>query len=235
MSHQQTSQVDWTRLPPDQLRKLEMMTRALRNPSEFVFGHIYTYDEVDPALPEKPFPRLEYLQRLIDAWIVEPRLCVVKSRRMIVTWLFLALDLWLAMTQPHAAVYVVSTEQAKSDKLLKRVEFIYNHLDPARIIKPAMVIHRGKEGDPTRIDFPELQSVIKALSSEPDALRQEGASLLHVEELAFVDNAEVAWKAMIPTVLGGGRMVVISSAQDGTLFKRLVFDDLSTNIGTSSV
>lgn len=195
-----------------------------RRPDLFVFEACRTYDEVDPGVESKPIPRKGGLLQLVQDWVEFPKIAVPKSRRMVVTWTILALDLWVALHVRNSQVYVASKNQTDSDKLLKRVLFMYDHLPP--IPKPYVKILRGKGGDPTKIDFPEINSKIEALSEDPDKMRQEGATLLHIEEFPFWQWPEESYKAMLPTVLGGGRMVIVSSAQDASLFKKIVFDEL---------
>jgi hypothetical protein len=215
--------LDLSRLSASDRKKVKAWSHYVRDPAEFVFGCCKTFDEVDLKNPVKPFPRKEYLEYLVHVWQTERLLCLVKSRRMVVTWLLLALDLWLTMFHDHASVYVVSDEQAKSDKLLARVKFLYDHL-PSDFYKPEMIIHKGGQGDPKRIDFPAVHSKIEGLSQDPEAIRQEGATLLHIEELQIWQWPEQSWRAIMPAIMGGGRIIVVGTPAAGTFFEKLVFD-----------
>lgn len=196
----------------------------------FITDLCWTYDEVDPDNPVKLIPPLEYLRQMLLAWEQVSLLAITKSRRMIVTWTLLALDLHTALTVPYSSVFVASDDQVKSDKLLNRVEFMFNHLSN-KFYKPKPIIHHGQGGDPTKIEFPALGSKIEALSQNPDKLRQEGATLLHFEEVTAWQWPEEAWKAARPTVQGGGKVVMVSSARAGTFFKKVVFDELGLPVG----
>jgi hypothetical protein len=201
-----------------------------KNRYAFLTRSCYTQDEVDRVNPVKLLPRKPHIQLLTQLWEREPLMVVVKSRRMQVTWQLLGLDLHMALFEPHSVTFIVSDEQVKSDRLLGRLWFILKNI-PERSLLPEPKVHLGKEGDPTRIDFPGVESSIVALSQDPEDLRQEGATLIHAEEIGSWKWPEKSWEAMLPTVQGGGKLVVVGTARAGTFFEQLVKDDLSVPVG----
>lgn len=203
----------------------------------FLTEQCWTKDEVAPDEPIKLFPALPHLKYILKLWETERLLAVPKSRRMMMTWLMCALDLHLAMYVPHSAVYIVSSDLAKSEKLVGRCKFIYDRLDEKQVLKPTMSMRLGVRGDPTKLTF-ESGATIEALPGEPEKLRQESASLVHWEEIGSwqTDTPERAWKAILPTLQSskgstGGRVVVVSSARAGSFFHRLVTDNLGVAVG----
>lgn len=183
----------------------------------------------------KLIPALPHIKRFVDSWEQERLIAYLKSRRMVATWTMLALDFHLALFAEHSAIYVISMDQSKSNELLKRVVFMYENL-PADFPKPKIKIHKGhQDGNPRRIDFPEVNSFIEGVSQEPDAIRGKGATLLHVEELAFWQWPELSWKAMLPTIQGGGKMAIVSTSLANSYFNRLVSDELEQERGQGSL
>lgn len=216
----------WTKAKPEVVKASAQWLPYYKDRCKFLFELCFTEDEVDTAKPVKLIPDLRHLRILIEAWETERLLAVVKSRRMLVSWACTALELHMAMTTPHSHIYIGSSDQKKSDIFVNRAKFIYEHL-PKEMPKPQIDARMGQFGYPTRISFKETESFIEGIPGDPQKLRQEGATLIRLEEIAFWKPgwADLAYQAILPTIMGGGKLVMVSSARDGTFFKRLVFDE----------
>ncbi len=212
--------------------ELELAARALGSPYSFIGRWAWTFDEAEAGKPDgqviRQFPRKPHIRAYIHAWLNTNLLIVPKSRRMLATWTFCALDYWLAMSRGNVRQFIASTKKTKSDKLLARCLFIHEHLpEMPHFPRPRVERKNGQEGDPTRLDFPELGSSIQSVSEEPDELRQEGATGIHCEEFQSWKWQERAWTALRPVVQGGGKLVVVGTPMAGTFFRDLVFDQTS--------
>ena len=181
-------------------------------------GKIFTLDQTDFKNPVKPFPTKPHLEHLTRAWLDNPMMLVPKSRRMMLSWLMAWLHLWMAMFHPGRSIFIVSDKEQKSDELVRRCEFMYTNIPEGCILKPTV---RSKY---CALEFPGLDSYIMGLPSGAAQLRQYTASALLFDEFAFWTDAMETLGAARPTIEGGGRLTIISSAQDGP-YKRLVFDE----------
>jgi len=189
-----------------------------RNPWAMVEdGCIYTLEETNILNPIKPLPNHPWLKEVANQWLSEPLLAVFKSRRMIITWTMVFLHLWLAMFREGAAIFLVSDKEEKSDELVKRVAFIYNHIPDDMVLKP--------EGKYTycNFKFPGLNSRIQGVAQGADQLRQFSATAILCDEFAFWERARETFMASKPTIDGGGKITLISSPREG-FFKELCFD-----------
>lgn len=189
----------------------------------------YTFDEVDADHPVKLIPPKPHIWHMCQAFSQHRLCCFPKSRRMIVTWTLCALDLVTAMYTPYSHIYIISSDQTKSDSLVGRVRFLYDNL-PDWLLKPTMTYFKGEKGGIRVVNFPEQHSFVAGLPSDPEKIRQEGATLLHIEEMAFWQWAAQAYRAMLPTIQGKGKMMIASSAQSNTHFGHIVFDEQGTNV-----
>ena len=72
------------------------MKRWSSDPWAFILECCWTIDEAD-AGKIKRFPDKEYLKHVCTVWLRENLLAVPKSRRMLLTWVMLALHLWAAL------------------------------------------------------------------------------------------------------------------------------------------
>ena len=72
-----------------------------RSPWAFIRDACKTLDEADNG-NVKPFPDLPYLRHICEVWGRHKMLAIPKSRRMMLTWLMLALHLHLALFCPKS-------------------------------------------------------------------------------------------------------------------------------------
>ena len=220
-------------MPPDASDELQRVAKSTYRYTMDRFAFLveccYTRDEVAPEDQRiKLIPPKEYIRLMVQDWRTYPKIAFPKSRRMIVTWTYLALDLSEALFSRGSSVFVVSDDLEKSGLLLSRIEFMYEHLPTDKFpIKPTMDVIHGVKGLPVLLTFPSMGSSIKALSQNPDDLRQEGATLIHIEEFSIWKWPELSWQAIVPTTLGGGRIVMVGNARNGTMFERVVKDQLN--------
>lgn len=192
-----------------------------RSPWAFIRDACVTRDEVDEGAV-KPFPRLPYLRRICEVWEAHKLLAIPKSRRMMLTWIMLALHLHLALFVPRSAVFVQSKKADDSDYLIggDRMLFLYNNLP----------------GWLRRYGLPEVQrkqyhllfsngSMVRAVSQGADQLRGYTATAILCDEIAFWERAAETWRALRPIVQGGGRVTLVSSASPG-FFEAVVNGEL---------
>ena len=138
---------------------------------------------------------------------------------MMMTWLMVFLHTWMAMFREGAAIYFVSDKEEKSDELVRRAGFIYNHIPDDKLLKPMAKLSY------CYLEFPGLNSFIQGVPQGADQLRQYGATAIFADEIAFWDKARETFMASKPTIDGGGKFTGISSPKDG-FFKELCFDQI---------
>jgi phage FluMu gp28-like protein len=190
-----------------------------RDPWQWILDCVWTIDETDGTT--KRFPNKEYFPYVVNAWMESSILAVPKSRRMMATWLFLALHLWAAIFRPHSAVFIQSQKAEKSEWLVgeQRMWFIYQKLPqdypwpkPTRLLK-------GKGG----IGYVVFDngSYIMAIGEGADQFRQYTASHVMLDEVAFWEKAKESYTGTLPAIQGGGKVVLISTAEPG-FFEQVV-------------
>jgi hypothetical protein len=180
-------------------------------------GAIYTLDQADVINPVKLFPNRPWLQEITTEWLNEPLLAIFKSRRMTITWLFIFLHLWMVLFKEGRAVFFVSDKEEKSDELVQRAVFIYNHIPDELMLKPRI------KPSYCYLEVPGLDSYIQGVAQGADQLRQYTASAIFADEFAFWEKARETFGASKPTIDGGGKFTCVSSPKEG-FFKELCFD-----------
>jgi hypothetical protein len=203
---------------------LERLSRVRRDPVEFL-KCVRTRDEVDQKCPVKAFPwETDYVRLYAKLWVKERFLAVPKSRRMMMSWLNIALFTWDAMWNRGRAYAFVSKKEDDSDDLVKRAKFIVDNLDEKLLPKEIVPVCEYKYG---KLTFPGIGSSISGFASGADQLRQFTFTGILGDECAFWDNAQKMYAASFPTLEGGGRFVLVSSPAPG-FFAHLVHDRLES-------
>lgn len=198
--------------------------RWKRNPTLFIDECIWTRDEADAGQVKK-FPQKEYLHRIDQLFISEPILAIPKSRRMMMTWRLLALVLWEALFHRNMTIFIQSKKAADSAYLMgdDRIMFMYGKLPAMGLGFWPKVERKIKDNDGKGYETVQLSNGTSffAVAEGPDQLRQYTASRVYCTEMAFWGTAELTWTALRPTIQGGGKIVIDSSANPG-FFQRLI-------------
>ena len=182
-------------------------------------GLIWTLDETDLSQPIKEFPQSDWIELVINEWLEHRLIAIPKSRRMMMTWTMALCHLWLAMFHEGANVFFISDKEEKSDALVKRAEFIFDHIPAGQLLLPK------KRSKFCLMEFPGLNSCIRGVPQGAGQLRQYTATAIFMDEAAFWEKAQETFVASKPTIEGGGRITLVSSAQEG-FFCDLVFDNV---------
>lgn len=199
------------------------MYGANGDPWAFVRDCVWTRDEA--SLRTRKYPDRDYARFLVGEWQQYPLLAVPKSRRMVVTWLFVGVAYWLARFHPYAKIACMArklgkTESEGSAELVKRAKFIHEQLDARVPLFPKCDV----EYSIGSLRF-ENGSEILGLGEGPEQARQHTFTYVLADEVAFWEQSYETWIALKPTIEGGGRITAVSSANPG-FFRDLVHDTL---------
>lgn len=183
---------------------------------------VWTQDEHDDASPYKRLPDKDYLRLLSYAWIHEPKVVVPKSRQMMVTWLYSSIAVhetlfrrakntaWISKKFDDANATIEKRIKSISDRLPRdREEF---EVPEAKFIKGIF-------------ECESSGSLVRAMGEEAKGLRQYTFSWVFDDEAAFQDQASGTVQAALPTVNGGGRFTLVSSANGKETFYGLVTEN----------
>jgi hypothetical protein len=218
-------------IPVDDLERYEFLRD---NAFEFLRHCVFTKDEVDAEQPIKRFPaddpNFPYIRFLVMMWQKKKKIAVPKSRRMTVSWTYLALIAHEIIFFKGRNWAVTSRKEEAAKELISRIEFIITNI-PENMISKGLIpkMKHGKmQSSPPTIEFPETHSKVQGHPQGGDQLRQYGFSGIFEDECAFQEESEATYAAAEPTIRGGGRFIKVSSRaiEDGGFFKKIVFDKL---------
>ena len=141
-------------------------------------------------------------------------LAILKARQLGVSWLACAYALWLCLSRANTPVFMFSQGQTESNELIRRVGFLHdNHQDRDSFPK---LIKDNTEGLAW-----DNGSRIMSMPATKRAGRTFSASLIVLDEFAYMLFGGELFTAAKPTIDDGGKMFVISTADGlGTPFHR---------------
>lgn len=154
-------------------------------------------------LPFKPFT---YQKHAIKCFRQHRLNIFRKCRQSGISKISGAFATWFAMFHAHKTVLIVSRRNEDAMGFLRdHVVFLYEHLPPwmKEVWKPV------KQNE-HEIIFPN-GSRIQSLTSHPEVLRGNAASLNIIDESGFIQGMDTMWAAGWPTLQHGGNVIVIST------------------------
>lgn len=160
-----------------------------------------------------PFDLWPEQRRALEVIQTAPRLIILKARQLGITWLILAEDLWDCLHHPGVVVLYFSKGQLEADELIRRVAGMYERYDGT---KSRLVKQNGSEL------VWDNGSRMRSLPATPSAGRSFTATKVRFDEFAFMQWGQQVYTAAKPTIDGGGKLIVFSTANgEGDAFHTL--------------
>ncbi|MCA9979248.1 MAG: hypothetical protein KDD89_00375 [Anaerolineales bacterium] len=153
--------------------------------------------------PTRPFCLWPSQLPIADLMVNERLLVILKARQLGISWMSVGYALWECVKNPGAVVLLFSQGQIEANELISRAEFMHDsHADD---------LPRITASNTTRLQF-ENGSVIRSLPATKKAGRSFTASLVVLDEYAFMQWSSELYAAVKPTIDNGGKLIVVSSA-----------------------
>ena len=178
--------------------------KCAKDPVHFMKKYVKIQHPQRGTLPFHLYPFQEAVLKIFQKNQEENKYNIVnKSRQLGISTLASGFSLWLMLFHHDKNVLVLATKQSTAKNLVTKVRFAYQAL-------PSWL----------KLDTPENNvltlrlsngSQIKAASKASDAGRSEAASLLIMDEAAFIDNIGEVWTAAQQTLATGGSAIALST------------------------
>jgi hypothetical protein len=154
-----------------------------------------------------PFRLWDAQRDLLHDMERERLIFILKARQLGITWLACAYALHLCLFKAGKVVLTFSIGQGEANEMLRRVSVMYQRLPEAlKNTLPAL----------TKENTEEMQwsngSRIQSLPARKTAGSGYTASLVILDEFAKNPNAAALYTAVKPTIDGGGKLIILSTA-----------------------
>ena len=152
-----------------------------------------------------PFKLFSYQKKCLKEFKKHKFSIFKKNRQSGISTLCGNFALWYAMFIPNSTILIVSKRDDDAMEFLaKHVRFPYDELPQwVQDLWPA-------DKTEHKIEFSN-GSTIKSLTSSEDTLRSNAASLVIIDEAAFIPDMGTMWSGGFSTMQHGGRCIVIST------------------------
>ena len=143
-------------------------------------------------------------QKIIVKALQENRFNILrKFRQGGCTTIASAYALWLAVFHKHKTIAILSKGDVESTEVLERIKLMYDELPT--FLRPAL-----EESNKHTLKL-TTNSVIRSRPSGKQSGRSLSASLLIIDEAAFIDNIGTIWAAAYPIISTGGAAFILST------------------------
>jgi hypothetical protein len=155
--------------------------------------------------------------RVMWLMMTQRLLIILKARQLGISWLCCSYALWLCLFQPGKMVLCFSQGQTEANELIRRILALYERLPEWMLAAVPKLVK-----ETTEILEWDNGSRVRSLPATQKAGRSLTASLVILDEAAFLAWARQLYTALKPTVDGGGQLIVLSTANGlGNLFHQL--------------
>jgi len=197
-----------------ELRQEAEWRRCVRDESYFLRKHWHI---AHPAHGRILFDLRGAQSEALRRWADNRYSLTLKARQIGWTTLIAAHQFWLAFFHPDQNIIDLSRTEREAVLLLRKTKYGFKHI-------PLWMLERGPESmveHQQRMVFSN-GSQITSMPSASDPARGESASLVVVDEWAFLPNPEEAWSSIEPVADVGGRIIGLSTANgSGNFFHHL--------------
>jgi len=200
---------EWRRCAPDTRDPRKLLEAFI------YFCHTYAYIK-HPEHGRIRFDLYESQQESVNLWIRNRYSLMLKARQLGFSTLVSVYAFWMTYFYSDKVVIMLSRTERDAIKLLAKSKYVYKFL-------PEWMKFRGPPMNATltKLEYAN-ESYIESLPSASDPARGETVSLVIVDELAYLPNADEAWASIEPIADIGGRVIALSTANgEGNLFHTL--------------
>ena len=164
-----------------------------------------------------PFALWPAQVRVLWALMTTRLVIILKARQLGISWLCCWYALWLCVYQPGKTVLLFSKGQDEANELLRRVKVLYERL-PEWMRQALRALRKSNTEELAWANG----SRIRSLPASSSAGRSFTASLVVLDEAAFLQFADAIYTALKPTIDAGGQLIILSTANGiGNLFHQL--------------
>ncbi|MBD36130.1 MAG: hypothetical protein CL512_05125 [Actinobacteria bacterium] len=206
----------------DELKREVEWRKCRRDESYFLENY---WSIAHPAHGRILFSLRDAQKSALDEWQNERYSLTLKARQIGWTTLVAAHQFWLAFFHADQNIIDLSRTEREAVLLLRKTKYGFQHL-------PKWMAERGPKSlveHQQRMGF-DNGSQITSMPSASDPARGESATLIVVDEWAFLPNPEEAWASIEPVADVGGRIIGLSTANGSGNF----FHDLWVGSSTGS-
>jgi hypothetical protein len=201
----------------EQVEELEALVteqkvrRAIEDPYFWITECTKTRDEQDEENPNKPFPKLQYIESMLNLIFIERTLFVEKSRTVLGTWTGCAAFAWEGFTKPQRRYVFQSADEARSKNCIDYVKWLWENSMPELQARWPLKVPMERQHQ-MRFELAN-GTIFQGIVGDPDKIRSMHPTRYMLDEGALIPNGGL----FLDNAIGAKPLgiVVISSARPG--------------------
>ena len=151
-----------------------------------------------------PMKLEKYQKTLLRSFIDDKYVIAVKARQLGVSTALMFYSLWFSIFSTGKRCLVVAHRKESAEEFITKLKTAYEFLP--EWLKPSCVLYSKNT-----VEF-DTKCVVRAITSNPNAARSFSATLVLLDEAAFVKDADGVVTAIGPTVAASdGKLIAIST------------------------
>jgi hypothetical protein len=201
---------------PDREQVVELATCGV-DVEHWIRTYVTIEDPQGAGVGLIPFALWPAQAKLLWTLVKERLVLILKARQLGISWLVCAYALHLCLFNDGRSVLLFSKGQFEANVLIRRILGMYYRLpDWMRLLLPQLTKENTEE-----LEWSNGSSIM-SLPATQNAGRSLTASLVVMDEAAFMMWASTLYTALKPTIDGGGQLIILSTANGvGNLFHQL--------------
>jgi phage terminase large subunit-like protein len=185
--------------------KSEWLT-CLSDPAYFIDTYAVIDEPQGSDVATVPFHLWPAQVDVLAQLVAEKLVVILKARQLGISWLCCAYVLWLCLFHPGRVVLLLSKGEVEANELSRRIKVMYARLpDWMRAKAP---LHKSNDSEIAWTN----ESRVQSLAATRNAGRSFTASLVLMDEFAFMQWGEEVYTAVKPTIDAGGQLIIVSTA-----------------------
>lgn len=167
-----------------------------------------------------PFKLENYQRSLLASFQLEKYIIVNKARQLGVSTSLVFYALWFSIFSTGKRCLVVAHRKESAEEFVTKLKTAYEFLP--EWLKPSCTLYSKNT-----VEF-DTKSVVKAMTSNPNAARSFSATVFLIDEAAFIKDADEVVKAITPTVAASGGSLIAISTPNGNSDSNWFYRTFST-------
>lgn len=172
-----------------------------RDPKYFINKYVKIQHPKRGLIKFETYP---YQDQTLDCFLKKRKNIVLKARQMGFTELTSSFICWLMIFHPDQKVLTMSIGEEEAKEFIRRIKVAIESIPPWLLIADVVVDNK------TSIQLSN-RSMIRSIATTKTSGRSSALSLLVIDEAAHIDNMDVIWTGIKPTVSEGGRIIMLST------------------------
>jgi hypothetical protein len=185
----------------------------------FINAHVMIDEPHGEGVAVIPFHLWASQAKLLADLAVRKLVIILKARQLGISWLVCAYVLWLCLFRPGRVVLLLSKGDLEAQELTRRVRVMYERLPEwMRNREPLVKDNTSELGWSNG-------SRVQSLAATRGAGRSFTASVVILDEMAFMQWGESVYTAVKPTIDAGGQLFIVSTANGDAGFFHKLWED----------